>query len=357
MDPAVQNDVALVVGGQVAPVVVLTEDEQRRYERFRKVDPPQFQGSFFPVHCERRQRGRINGEREREEFGDLKRARLSIQLHGDSSGGRGSQGEFLDVFHSDLPGVPPDRDINFAIDLESGTKPISIPPYFMAPTKFVSPWGAFVFFVKKKDWTMRMYIDYKQLNKLKIRASDIPKTAFRTQYGHYEFLVMSFGFTNTPEAFMELMNEKGKVIAYASRQLKSHEKNFPTHDLELAVVVFVLNLWRHYLYGVHCEIFTNHRSLNYIFSQMNLNLRQRRWLELLKDYDMTILYHPRKANVVADALSRKTPSMGSLASLSIEEIRLARDVQMLANSLVRLQILKESDGMIAFIEARSSLVE
>ena len=108
---------------------------------------------------------------------------------------------------------------------------------------------------------------------------------------------------------------------------------------------------------MHCEIFTDHRSLQYIFSQRDLNLRQRRWLELLKDYDVTILYHPGKANVVADALSRKTHSMGSLASLSVEERPLARDVQLLANSLVRLQISEESDGMIAFIEARSSLVE
>ena len=78
---------------------------------------------------------------------------------------------------------------------------------------------------------------------------------------------------------------------------------------------------------------------------------------MLKDYDVTILYHPGKANVVADALSRKTHSMGSLASLSVEERPLARDIQMLANNLVRLQISEESDGMIAFIEARSSLVE
>ena len=122
-------------------------------------------------------------------------------------------------------------------------------------------------------------------------------------------------------------------------------------------MVFVLKLWRHYLYGVHCEILTDHRSLRYIFSHRDLNLRQRRWLELLKDYDVTILYHPGKANVVDDALSRKTPSMGSLAALSIMERPLARDVQILANSLVRLQISEESDGMIAFIEARSSLVE
>ena len=116
-----------------------------------------------------------------------------------------------------------------------------------------------------------------------------------------------------------VLMQKGKVIAYASRQLKSHEKNYPTHDLELAAVVFVLKLWRHYLYGVHCEIFTDHRSLQYIFSLRDLNLRQRKWLELLKDYDVTILYHARKANFVADALSSKTHSMGSLAYLSIEE--------------------------------------
>ena len=105
------------------------------------------------------------------------------------------------------------------------------------------------------------------------------------------------------------------MIAYASRQLKVHEKNYPIHDLELAAVVFALKFWRHYLYGVHCEVFTDHRSLKYIFNQRDLNLRQWRWLELLKDYDMTILYHPGKANVVAGALSRKAVSMGSLAML------------------------------------------
>ena len=108
-----------------------------------------------------------------------------------------------------------------------------------------------------------------------------------------------------------------KVVAYASRQLKKHEKNYPTHDLELAAVVFALKIWRHYLYGEPCEIYTDHKSLQYIFKQRDLNLRQRRWLELLKDYDLTILYHPGKANVVAEALSRKC--MGSSARFTTEK--------------------------------------
>ena len=101
------------------------------------------------------------------------------------------------------------------------------------------------------------------------------------------------------------INANVRVVAYASRQLKKHKQNYPTHDLEMAALVFALKIWRHYLYGVTCEIYTDHKSLKYIFQQRDLNLRQRRWLELLKDYDCSILYHPGKANVVADALSRK----------------------------------------------------
>ena len=96
-----------------------------------------------------------------------------------------------------------------------------------------------------------------------------------------------------------------KVIAYSSRQLKPNEKNYPTHDLELAAVMFALKMWRHYLYGEKCKIFTDHKSLKYFFTQRDLNMRQRRWLELIKDYYLEILYHPGKANVVADALSKK----------------------------------------------------
>ncbi|KAL5567930.1 hypothetical protein UlMin_024505 [Ulmus minor] len=430
--------------------------------------------------------------------------------------------EFLDVFPAELPGIPPDRDISFEIKLLPGSAPVSKAPYRMAPAELkelqiqlqelldkgfirpsYSPWGAPVLFVKKKDGTLRMCIDYRELNKLtiknkyplpriddlfdqlkgaanfskidlrsgyhqlRIKDNDVPKTAFRTRYGHYEFLVMPFGLTNAPAAFMDLMNrvfvkyldkfiivfiddilvysktpeeheehlrvtlqllrdsklyakfskcdfwlsevhflghvvskegwaaptsvteirsflglagyyrrfvegfskiaaplttltrkgkkyewtekcdesfqelknrlttaptltlptededfvifsdasklglgavlmQKGKVIAYASRQLKEHEKNYPTHDLELAAVVFALKIWCHYLYGTHCQIFTDHKSLKYLFTQKELNMRQRRWLELVKDYDCEILYHPGKANRVADALSRNT---------------------------------------------------
>ncbi|GJZ60242.1 putative reverse transcriptase domain-containing protein [Tanacetum coccineum] len=99
--------------------------------------------------------------------------------------------------------------------------------------------------------------------------------------------------------------QREKVIAYASRQLKPNEENYTTHDLELGAVVFALKIWRHYLYGTKCTVFTDHKSLQHILDQKELNMRQRHWLELLADYDCEICYHPGKANVVADALSRK----------------------------------------------------
>jgi hypothetical protein len=99
--------------------------------------------------------------------------------------------------------------------------------------------------------------------------------------------------------------QEGRVIAYASRQLRRHEEHYPTHDLELAAVVHALKIWCHYLLGNICHIYTDHKSLKYIFTQSELNMRQRRWLELIKDYELEIHYHSGKANVVADALSRK----------------------------------------------------
>ena len=476
--------------------------------------------------------------------------------------------EFLEVFPEDLPGLPPNREIEFVIDLVPGTAPISKAPYRMAPTELkelkvqlqelldkgfirpsFSPWGAPVLFVKKKDGSMRLCIDYRELNKvtiknkyplprindlfdqlqgaavfskidlrsgyhqLKIKEEDIPKTAFRTRYGHYEFLVMPFGLTNAPAAFMDMMNrvfkdylddfvivfiddiliysdskeeharhlrevlsilkekqlyakfkkcefwlekvtflghvvtkdgisvdpgkveavstwprptnvsevrsflglagyyrrfvegfsilafpltqltrknvkfqwtdtceesfqelkrklvsapiltiptdsggfvvysdaskyglgcvlmQNGKVIAYASRQLKEYERNYPTHDLELAAVVFALKIWRHYLYGERCEIYTDHKSLKYFFTQKELNMRQRRWLELVKDYDCVINYYPGKANVVADALSRK--SSASVSMIKIVEKPLLRELQRLELDMVPYGLIEQ----------------
>ncbi|GJS32742.1 putative reverse transcriptase domain-containing protein, partial [Tanacetum coccineum] len=386
--------------------------------------------------------------------------------------------EFQDVFPEELPGIPPIRDVEFNIELIPGAEPISKAPYRMAPIELkelkdqlqellergfirpsVSPWGNNRFCLSRKDGSMRLCMDYRELNKdplrnryppsriddlfLRVKEQDISNTAFRTRYGHYEFLVMPFGLTNAPAVFMDLMNrvfhefldkfvivfiddilvfskskeeheehlrtvlqilrqekiicpsfsaefwlskvaflghivsaegitmdpakveaitkwprptsvtevrsflglaggfqiysdaskkglgcvlmQHGKVIAYASRQLKPYEVNYPTHDLELAAVVFALKIWRHYLYGESCDIFTDHKSLKYIFTQRELNMRQRRWLELLKDYDTNIQYHPGKANVVADALSRKS---GMIAGIKVEE-EIIRDLERL----------------------------
>ncbi|XP_069155717.1 uncharacterized protein [Solanum lycopersicum] len=262
--------------------------------------------------------------------------------------------------------IPPYRDIDFCIDMEPGTQPISIPPYCMEPNELKELKEQLQDLLSKGNHRNKYPISriddlFDQLqgasvfskidlrsgyHQLKVRAEDIPKATFRTRYGHYEFLVMSFGLTNAPTAFIDLMNGvfrpyvdsfviKGKVIAYASRQLKVHLKNYPIHDLELAAVVFALKIWRFYLYGVHCE---------------------QRWLELLKDSDMTILYHPGKPNFVVDALSRKVVSMGSLAMLQIDEHPFARDVQSLANLFVRLDI-SEPGKVLTYMQARSFLLE
>ncbi|XP_071923176.1 uncharacterized protein [Coffea arabica] len=132
-----------------------------------------------------------------------------------------------------------------------------------------------------------------------------------------------------------VLMQKGKVVAYASRRLKPHEQNYPTHDLELAAVIFALKKWRHYLYDVTFEVYTDHKSLKYLFSQKELNLRQRRWVEFLEDYDCSINYHPGKANVVADALSRKA----QVAGLMIKEWDMLEEVSSWNPRLEKLKIL------------------
>ena len=121
-----------------------------------------------------------------------------------------------------------------------------------------------------------------------------------------------------------ILVESGRVVAYRSRQLKNHKQNYPTHDLKLAAIVFALRIWRHYLYGEQFEVFSYHKSLKYIFTQRDLNMRQHKWMEYLEEYDFTLHYHPIKANVVADALSRK--SRGVLASVASREWQMLETV-------------------------------
>ncbi|KAA3453430.1 DNA/RNA polymerases superfamily protein [Gossypium australe] len=135
-----------------------------------------------------------------------------------------------------------------------------------------------------------------------------------------------------------VLMQEGKVITYAYRQLKLYEKNYPTHDLELAAIVFALKIWRHHLYGERCQIFTNHKSLKYLMTQKELNLRQRRLLELIKDYELVIDYHARKTNVVADALSRK--SLFALRAMNTQ-MALLDDGSILAELRARPLFLQE----------------
>nr|AAS07330.1 putative polyprotein [Oryza sativa Japonica Group]ABF98050.1 retrotransposon protein, putative, Ty3-gypsy subclass [Oryza sativa Japonica Group] len=145
-----------------------------------------------------------------------------------------------------------------------------------------------------------------------------------------------------------VLMQDGKVVAYASRQLRPHEKNYPTHDLELAAVVHALKIWRHYLFGTRTEVYTDHKSLKYIFTQPDLNMRQRRWLELIKDYDMGIHYHPGKANVVADALSRK----GYCNATEGRQLPLE-----LCKEFERLNLGIVSKGFVAALEAKPTLID
>ncbi|GJW87008.1 putative reverse transcriptase domain-containing protein [Tanacetum coccineum] len=264
--------------------------------------------------------------------------------------------DFPKDFPEDLPGLPPMRHVEFQIDFVPSTVPMARAPYRLAPSELqeLSTQLQKLFdkgFIRPRS-SVYSKIDLRSgYHQLRVRDEDIQKTAFRTRYGHYEFPVMPFGLTNALASkeehakhlklILELLKnedlyanppilalpkgsenfkvycdasrkglgavlmQREKVIAYASHQLKIHEKNYTTHDLELGAVVFALKMWRHYLYGTNCVVFTGHKSLQHILDQKDLNMRQRRWLELLSDYNCEIRYHPGKANVVADALSQK----------------------------------------------------
>ncbi|GKB23300.1 putative reverse transcriptase domain-containing protein, partial [Tanacetum coccineum] len=253
--------------------------------------------------------------------------------------------DFPEVFPKELPGLPPPRQVEFRIDLIPGAAPVARAPYRLAPSEM-------------KELSKQLQeLSEKELNKLTIknryplpRIDDLfdqlqvefmlilrrssngvhvdpakieaIKKLGCTDYTNGSATIFRFGsapILSLPEGsedfvvfcdasfkgFGAVLMQREKVIAYASRQLRKNEENYMTHDLELGAVVFALRLWRHYSYGTKCTVYTDHKSLQYILDQKELNIRQRRWIELLSDYDCVIRYHPGKANVVADALSRK----------------------------------------------------
>ncbi|KAL8119914.1 hypothetical protein AgCh_017147 [Apium graveolens] len=163
--------------------------------------------------------------------------------------------------------------------------------------KIIAPLTRLIRKTEKFEWTKKYESSFQELKKRLVMALML---AFPD--GKRDFVIYSDTWY---KGLRCVLMQHSKVIAYASRQMKENEIQYPTYNLDLADIVFALKIWRHYLYGEKCDIFTDHKSLKYIFTQKELNMRQRRWLELIKDYDCEILYLPGKANMVADALSRK----------------------------------------------------
>ncbi|GJS11098.1 putative reverse transcriptase domain-containing protein [Tanacetum coccineum] len=187
---------------------------------------------------------------------------------------------------TDLFGLPPVRQVEFQIDLIPGATLVARAPYRLAPSEMQELSN------QLQELADRALFDQK--------LCESPILALPE--GNDDFVVYCDA---SHQGLGAVLMQREKVIAYASRQLKPNEENYTTHDLELGAVVFALKIWRHYLYGTKCTVFTDHKSLQLILDQKELNMRQRRWLELLADYDCEIRYHPGKANVVADALSQK----------------------------------------------------
>ncbi|GJZ69228.1 reverse transcriptase domain-containing protein [Tanacetum coccineum] len=244
--------------------------------------------------------------------------------------------EFLDVFPEDLPGLPPIRQVEFQIDLIPEATHVARTPYRLAPSKMQELsnqlqeladreklyakfskcdfWIRIVQFLGHLIDSQGLHVDPAKIEAVKNWTSPTTPTEVRQflglagyyrrfiKEGNDEFVIYCDA---SLQGLGAVLMQREKVIAYASRQLKPHEENYTTHDLELGAVVFALKIWRHYLYGTKCTVFTDHKSLQHILRQKELNMRQRRWLELLADYDCEIFYHPGKANVMADDLSQK----------------------------------------------------
>ncbi|XP_073355007.1 uncharacterized protein [Aegilops tauschii subsp. strangulata] len=193
---------------------------------------------------------------------------------------------------------------------------------------------------KKFEWTLKCEESFQELKK---RLTTAPVLA--TPDIHKEFVI----YCDASRAGLEgVLMQEGRVVAYLSRQLRPHEENYATHNLELVAVVHALKTWRHYLLGKRCEIYTDHKSLKYIFTQKELNMRQRRWLELIKDYHLSVQYHPGKANVVAEALSRKACSLNAMLKEKLPA--LYKELESFGLELV-------APGFLANLEVKPTLMD
>ncbi|GKE18179.1 putative reverse transcriptase domain-containing protein, partial [Tanacetum coccineum] len=286
---------------------------------------------------------RVLGERPKEKARHLMSAKTKEQKQEEMVMVR----DFPEVFLDDLSGLPPIREIEFRIELVPGAISVTKSHYRLAPSKMEELLGLlneeklYAKFSKCEFWLREVqflghvingdgiHVDPSKIEVVKNwEAPRTPSEKSKTfDWGEEQeraFQTLKDKLCNAPvlalpdgpEDFMVycdasglglgcVLMQRGKVIAYASRQLKIHEKNYTTHDLELSEVVFALKIWRYYLYRTKSVIYTDHKSLQHIFNQKELNMRQRRWIELFSDYGYEIRYHPGKANVVADALSKK----------------------------------------------------
>nr|GEV35064.1 putative reverse transcriptase domain-containing protein [Tanacetum cinerariifolium] len=253
-----------------------------------------------------------------------------------------AQREFPDVFPRELPGLPPVRQLEFQFDLIPGAAPVARAPYRLAPLEIqglhvdpakieaVKNWASPTTpteirqFLGLAGYYRRFIKDFSKMAKYLTILTQKDKKFVWGEDQKMAFQILKQKLCEAPilalpegnddfvvycdasiQGLRAVLMQREKVIAYASRQLEPHEENYTTYDLELGVAVFALKIWRHYLYSTKCIVFTDHKILQHVLNQKELNMRQRRWLELLADYDCEIRYHPGKANVIADALSQK----------------------------------------------------